>query len=85
MGLVSKVASAEAFEAESTAYAKYLASLPTVALGYIKKNLNAAQNGTLADVFDREAMHMMRCFMTDDHKAAVQAFVEKRPPVFEGH
>ena len=85
MGLVSKVASAETFEAESTAYAKYLASLPTVALGYIKKNLNAAQNGTLADVFDREAMHMMRCFMTDDHKAAVQAFVEKRPPVFEGH
>ena len=57
MGLVSKVASAETFEAESTAYAKYLASLPTVALGYIKKNLNAAQNGTLADVFDREAMH----------------------------
>ena len=42
MGLVSKVASAETFEAESTAYAKYLASLPTVALGYIKKNLNAA-------------------------------------------
>ena len=85
MGLVSKVASAETGEAESTASAKYLASLPTVALGYIKKNLNAAQNGTLADVFDREAMHMMRCFMTDDHKAAVQAFVEKRPPVFEGH
>ncbi len=85
MGLVSKVASAETFEAESTAYAKYLASLPTVALGYIKKNLNAAQNGTLADVFDREAMHIMLCFMTDDHKAAVQAFVEKRPPVFEGH
>ena len=38
-----------------------------------QENLNAAQNGTLADVFDREAMHMMRCFMTDDHKAAVQA------------
>ncbi len=27
---------------------------------------------------------MMRCFMTDDHKAAVQAFVEKRPPEFQG-
>lgn len=38
----------------------------------------------LSDVFDHEAMHMMRCFMTDDHKAAVQAFVEKRPPEFNG-
>ena len=37
MGLVSKVASAETFEAESTAYAKYLASLPTVARLYQEK------------------------------------------------
>jgi 2-(1,2-epoxy-1,2-dihydrophenyl)acetyl-CoA isomerase len=50
----------------------------------MKKNLNTAQNGTLADVFDREAMHMMRCFMTEDHKAAAKAFVEKKPPVFHG-
>jgi 2-(1,2-epoxy-1,2-dihydrophenyl)acetyl-CoA isomerase len=84
MGLVNKVASADAFEAESKAYAQTLANLPTVAVGYMKKNLNTAQNGTLADVFDREAMHMMRCFMTEDHKAAAKAFVEKKPPVFHG-
>ena len=84
MGLVSKVAAADVFDAESKAYAKTLANLPTVAVGYMKKNLNAAQNGTLADVFDREAMHMMRCFMTEDHKAAAKAFVEKTPPVFHG-
>ncbi|MBT3463306.1 MAG: enoyl-CoA hydratase [Gammaproteobacteria bacterium] len=84
MGLVSKVASADVFDAESKAYAQMLANLPTVAVGYMKKNLNTAQNGTLADVFDREAMHMMRCFMTEDHKAAAKAFVEKKPPVFYG-
>ena len=84
LGLVNKIASSETFEADSQAYAKHLASLPTVALGYMKKNLNAAQHGTLSDVFDHEAMHMMRCFMTDDHKAAVQAFVEKRSPEFTG-
>lgn len=84
MGLVSKVASAAEFEAESKAYAQYLAGLPTVAIGYMKKNLNAAQHGSLSDVFDLEAMHMMRCFMTEDHKNAAKAFVNKEVPVFDG-
>lgn len=84
LGLVNKTASADEFEVKAKAYARQLAELPTVAVGYMKKNLNAAQNGTLAEVFDREAMHMMRCFMTEDHKAAAKAFVEKRQPVFNG-
>lgn len=84
MGLVTKVASADVFEEESKAYAQYLAGLPTVAIGYMKKNINASQHGSLSDVFDLEAMHMMRCFMTEDHKAAVRAFVNKETPVFHG-
>ncbi len=84
MGLVSKVAAAETFEAEAKAYGEYLAGLPTVAIGYMKKNLNASQHGSLSDVFDLEAMHMMRCFMTEDHKAAALAFVNKQAPVFKG-
>jgi 2-(1,2-epoxy-1,2-dihydrophenyl)acetyl-CoA isomerase len=84
MGLVSKVASADTFEAESKAYGEYLAGLPTVAIGYMKKNINASQHGSLSDVFDLEAMHMMRCFMTEDHKAAAIAFVNKQAPVFKG-
>ncbi len=84
MGLVTKVASADNFNQESQAYARYLASLPTVAVGYMKKNLNAAQHGTLNDVLDLEAAHMMRTFMTDDHKRAVTAFVNKEQPVFKG-
>ena len=33
---------------------------------------------------DLEALHMIRSFMTDDHKGAAQAFVEKRAPTFTG-
>ncbi len=84
MGLVSKVAGADTFAAEAKAYGEYLAGLPTVAIGYMKKNLNASQHGSLSDVFDLEAMHMMRCFMTEDHKAAALAFVNKQVPVFKG-
>ncbi len=83
-GIVTKIAGADTFEAEAKEYAKYLAGLPTVALGYMKKNLNAAQNATLSDVFDLEAAHMMRTFMTEDHKAAAIAFVNKKQPAFKG-
>lgn len=84
IGLVNRVATADTFAAEVDAFARELAALPTVAVGYMKKNLNAAYGGSLSDTFDREALHMVRCFMTDDHKGAAVAFVEKKAPVFSG-
>jgi 2-(1,2-epoxy-1,2-dihydrophenyl)acetyl-CoA isomerase len=84
IGLINKVIPAAGFDAAAALYARQLADLPTVALGYMKKNLNAAQHGSLSDVMDLEAMHMIRTFMTDDHKGAAKAFVEKRPPQFKG-
>jgi len=84
MGMVTKVASADTFAEASKAYGEYLASLPTVAVGYMKKNINASQRGSLGDVFDLEAAHMMRCFQTEDHKSAAKAFVNKKAPIFNG-
>ena len=65
-------------------YARELASLPTIAVGYMKRNLNAAMQNSLSEVLDLEATHMIRTFETHDHKAAAVAFVEKRAPQFEG-
>ncbi|MCY4514603.1 MAG: enoyl-CoA hydratase-related protein [Candidatus Tectomicrobia bacterium] len=84
IGLVSRVASAETFEEESQAFARHLAGLPTVALGYMKMNLNAAEHMPLSDVFDLEAENIVRCMKTEDHKQAAQAFLKKEPPVFKG-
>ncbi len=84
IGLVNRVATADEYEQAVADLARELASLPTVAVGYMKKNLNAAYGGSLSDTFDREALHMIRCFMTDDHKGAAKAFVEKRAPEFNG-
>ena len=44
----------------------------------------AALRASLSDVLDAEAIHMIRSFETDDHKGAAIAFVEKRPPSFQG-
>jgi 2-(1,2-epoxy-1,2-dihydrophenyl)acetyl-CoA isomerase len=84
LGIVNKVAPAEDLARVAGDYARYLAGLPTVAIGYMKRNLNAAEHATLSEVLDAEAIHMVRTMMTDDHKAASQAFVHKEKPVFEG-
>jgi 2-(1,2-epoxy-1,2-dihydrophenyl)acetyl-CoA isomerase len=50
----------------------------------MKRNLNAAEHATLAEVLDLEAWHQSRCGLTEDHREAARAFVEKREPVFRG-
>jgi 2-(1,2-epoxy-1,2-dihydrophenyl)acetyl-CoA isomerase len=62
-----------------------LAQGPSVALGYIKRNINNAESMSLEACFDGEAIHHTRAGETADHKEAAKAFVEKRKPVFQGH
>ena len=83
-GLVNKVADADGYDAMVREAAAQLAAMPTIALGYMKGNLNASYTGTLSQALDREAAGMARCFTTEDHKNAAQAFVEKRAPEFHG-
>ena len=84
MGLVNRVVPADQLTDAAHSFAVELSVLPTVAVGYMKRNLNTAVRGVLSDVLDSEAIHMIRTFDTHDHKGAAQAFVEKRQPVFEG-
>ncbi|PCJ69921.1 MAG: enoyl-CoA hydratase [Rhodobiaceae bacterium] len=84
LGIVNIAVGTADFEATVAAYAAKLANLPTVAVGYMKQNLNTALRGSLTDVLNSEAIRMIRTFETDDHKAAAVAFVEKRLPDFVG-
>jgi 2-(1,2-epoxy-1,2-dihydrophenyl)acetyl-CoA isomerase len=84
LGIVNQAVDAQDLPAAAAQLARRLAGLPTVAIGYMKRNLNASEYQTLGEVLDLEAMHMVRTMMTDDHKAASVAFVEKRAPVFQG-
>ncbi|WP_169543003.1 enoyl-CoA hydratase [Sneathiella aquimaris] len=84
LGMVNRISTAEALEKDAKAFAQELASLPTVAVGFMKKNLNKALHSDLNTVLDWEAVHMMSSFETEDHKGAAKAFVEKKMPVFNG-
>ncbi|MGH7324773.1 MAG: enoyl-CoA hydratase [Candidatus Rokuibacteriota bacterium] len=84
LGLANRVVPDARLEEETMALAARLARGARVALGYMKRNFNAAERGTLKELLDLEAWHHTRCGMTEDHREATKAFVEKREPVFRG-
>lgn len=61
-----------------------LAAGPTVAYGAIKRELSIGDAGTLSDALAAEAQAQAICGRTTDHRAAVDAFVAKQKPAFEG-
>lgn len=84
LGLVNRVVPDARLRDETLALAARIARGPRVALRYMKRNLNAAESGSLRELLDLEAWHHTRCGMTEDHQEATKAFVAKREPVFKG-
>ncbi len=60
-----------------------LASGPRVALRNMKDNLDDAVASDFLSALDGEAVRMVDSAQTSDHREAVRAFVEKRPPQFK--
>ena len=85
IGLVNRVVPDEALQDEAFALAKSMAEGPTLALRYMKDNLDEALQFDFATARDHEAERLIRLTTTADHKEAVQAFIEKRKPVFRGN
>lgn len=82
LGLVNRVYPADQVMQEAMAFARELAAGPRVAMGFIKRNLNRALGEDYLSALDHEAELLTEARQTPDHKEAVQAFVEKRKPVF---
>lgn len=84
IGLVQRVVADDQLDTIARDVATRIASGPRVAYRYMKRNLNAAEEGTLEQLLDMEALHLTRTRYTHDHREAASAFAEKRPPVFKG-
>jgi 2-(1,2-epoxy-1,2-dihydrophenyl)acetyl-CoA isomerase len=85
LGIVNAVWPAADFDAEVGKRARRLAHGPRLAYRYMKENLNRAVSGDLGECMDIEATHHIHTGLTDDHREAAKAFVERRDPHFTGH
>jgi 2-(1,2-epoxy-1,2-dihydrophenyl)acetyl-CoA isomerase len=84
LGLATQVVPADELEATVAELAGRLAAGPTVALGSIRRSVGYAAAHTFEEALVLEGQMMNRTGATDDHQAAVAAFVAKEKPVFHG-
>lgn len=84
IGLVNQVVADAELSSTAMKLAAKLASLPTKAIGWTKRAINAAWSADLVDQLDYEAMLQTAAGRTQDHREGVAAFLEKRSPRFKG-
>ena len=84
LGLATRVVPADALEKEVDELASRLAAGPTVAQAAMRRSDAYAADHTFEEALALEGQMMQRTGATEDHRAAVAAFVAKEKPVFQG-
>jgi 2-(1,2-epoxy-1,2-dihydrophenyl)acetyl-CoA isomerase len=84
LGMVTAVVPAGELAAEVSRVASALAAGPTLAYACVKRAVAFAETAELAEALHFEGEMMRRTGGSDDHRNAVQSFLEKHKPVFEG-
>lgn len=84
LGLLNQVVADEELPARTAELAARIADGPPLAIRFMKQNINRAAEADFKTCLDWEADRLVRCAQTDDHREAVQAFIEKRAPAFRG-
>ncbi len=84
LGIFNEVVADDQLMARTQALAESIAAGPPIALRYMKENLNRAVGTDMRSALALEADRMVRCTRTEDHREAVQAFIGKRKPTFNG-
>jgi 2-(1,2-epoxy-1,2-dihydrophenyl)acetyl-CoA isomerase len=83
-GMVSRMVEDEELESEAAALAARLAQGPTMAYTLLRKLARDAEQAPLSEALAAERRAQTVAGRTDDFKAGVMAFLQKRQPSFEG-
>ena len=83
-GAINRLCDSNSLMDEAMAYAKRLAQGPTLAYGLTKRAMYENVSATLYEALEKEATLQMLAGRSYDFREGVQAFLEKRPPNYEG-
>lgn len=84
LNMIYKAVDDDNFEAEVTTLAEKLAQMPTKGLGLTKRALNQSMMNSLTEQLALEGELQTLAGQTYDFNEGVNAFLEKRSPVFKG-
>jgi 2-(1,2-epoxy-1,2-dihydrophenyl)acetyl-CoA isomerase len=84
LGIINKVVPAKEFDATVREWASRLASGPTMAIGAVKRAVAHAQLSSFEEAVEFESYLQEVQAAGDDFGEGVRAFVDKRPPRFNG-
>ncbi|HZI99914.1 MAG TPA: enoyl-CoA hydratase-related protein, partial [Gemmatimonadaceae bacterium] len=84
LGMIYRVVPNDQLEAESMKLATMLAQMPTKGLALTKRALNSSMTNDLEAQLELEEQLQREAGRTSDFEEGVNAFKEKRAPVFRG-
>ena len=85
LGLAHRVVPADELAATALEFARRLAEGPTVALAALKESVAYGASHSLVETLAKEDELQMRAGSAQDHRIAVEAFVQKSKPTYLGH
>ena len=83
-GMIWQVVEDDALRSEASKLAEHLASQPTYGLSLIKKAINVSADNSLEDQLILERDLQRLAGRSADYKEGVQAFMQKRTPIYQG-
>jgi enoyl-CoA hydratase/carnithine racemase len=84
IGLVNRVVVPESLGKEAETFVRELVAAPPLPLSLTKALMNRALETSLETDLERQAQAQAQAIESEDHREAIEAFLEKRPPRFSG-